>query len=217
MASYAVRRFVAWLARNADGAIALALAIVIGVVGVLPEEVVSSAATGELVHSVTLILLALIGASVLRDRTRSEQQFTHLERLITQANPRHGHALDDADDESLEVQFADLARRLEGTFDELAELEAAMKARAAVARRLAAEAEANRREADSSREVAARRKEEADAFNVLLAQQIDVVAQRVEKRGQGTQRRYMLYGVILGAAVAVLLDVTKHYWAFWMM
>ncbi|MFI7148360.1 hypothetical protein ACIBO2_25900 [Nonomuraea sp. NPDC050022] len=215
MASYALRRFVAWLARNADGVIALALALVVGVIGVLPEEVLPSGTTDGLIQSVTLVLLALIGTAVLRDRFRSDQQFADLESLITRLNPRHGRALGDAD-ESLEIQFADLACRLEGTFDELAELEAAMKARAAVARRLAAEAETNRREADSSREIAARRKEEADAFDVLLARQVDAVAQRVEKRGQGTQRRYMLYGVILGAAAAVLLDATKHYWAFWM-
>jgi len=215
MASYALRRFVAWLARNADGAIALGLAIVVGVIGVLPDEVLPSGTTDGLIQNVTLVLLALIGTTLLRDRFRAEQQFADLERLITRASPR-GRALGDADDESLETQFADLARRLEGTFDELAELEAAMKARAAVARRLAAEAETNRREADSSREIAARRKEEADAFDVLLARQVDAVAQRVEKRGQGTQRRYMLYGVILGAAAAVLLDATKHYWAFWM-
>ncbi|GAA4038871.1 hypothetical protein [Nonomuraea soli] len=91
-----------------------------------------------------------------------------------------------------------------------------MRARAAVARRLAAEAEENRLEAESSREAAERRREEAEAFELLLQQQIDTVADRVEKRSQGSQRRYLLYGVLAGALATIVLDATKTYWAFWM-
>ncbi|WP_431912924.1 hypothetical protein [Nonomuraea jabiensis] len=180
--------------------VAVAVATMGMAIGELPVEVTESA---------TLMVMGLVGTALLRDRARSSWQLERLEELIHEASPRLRRRSATSEDDSLEQRFNYLADRLEDTFQELEELENAMRARAAVARRLAAEAESNRRDAETSREVAERRQEEAKAFDLLLQSKIDDVAARVEERGKGTQRRYMLYGVILGAAAAVLLDAGR--------
>ncbi|MGW0802839.1 hypothetical protein [Nonomuraea sp. NPDC002799] len=66
----AVRRVTPWAAQNADGAIALVLAIVIGVVGIMPDEVVPTAVQTQLVNAATLVIMALVATALLRDRVR---------------------------------------------------------------------------------------------------------------------------------------------------
>ncbi|MGW4474545.1 hypothetical protein [Nonomuraea sp. NPDC004354] len=205
-----IRRFAAWAAMNADGMIALALAVIVAVLGTTVDKLPPG-----LTESATLLVMALVGTTVLRDRAHLSWRFEQLENLIKEASPTLRRRSVTSEDDDLDQRFHYLAERLEDTFQELEELENAMRARAAMARRLAAEAESNRREAETSREVAERRQEEAKAFDLLLQSKIDDVAERVEKRGQGTQRRYMLYGVVLGATAAILLDASKALWAFW--
>ncbi|GAA3207594.1 hypothetical protein GCM10020216_009240 [Nonomuraea helvata] len=66
----AVKRVVPWAAQNADGAIALLLAIVIGVVGIMPNEIVPTEVQTQLVNAATLVIMALVATALLRDRVR---------------------------------------------------------------------------------------------------------------------------------------------------
>ncbi|MEU0570322.1 hypothetical protein ABZ297_33730 [Nonomuraea sp. NPDC005983] len=69
----ASKRLAAWAAQNADGAIALGLAIVVGVLGVLPDDVFGKDGVDiqrQLVSSSTLVILALVATALLRDRVR---------------------------------------------------------------------------------------------------------------------------------------------------
>jgi hypothetical protein len=61
-----------WVAKNVDGAIALVLAVVVGVLGVLPDEMISPAAESKLISATTLVILALVATALLRDRARQE-------------------------------------------------------------------------------------------------------------------------------------------------
>ncbi|GAA3475208.1 hypothetical protein [Nonomuraea roseola] len=198
-----LRHLAAWFAANADSMIALILAVVIGSLSVLSDALRSSVLEGT-----TLLVVALIATALLRDRARTEMQFQRLEQFMHVSSPQAGVPAV-SDDENLESRFTDLAQRLEGTFAELEELEAAMQARAAMARRLAAEAEMNWMEAEASREMAQLRKEEAEAFDRLLHSKMDVVAEKVDQRGKRTQRRYMLYGVALGFFASIVLDAMR--------
>ncbi|MCA2186136.1 hypothetical protein [Nonomuraea cavernae] len=197
------------MAANIDAVMAVILALGIGMIGILPEEVLGGPEdSSQLISAAGLLALGIVATVILRHQLRVDRRFDHLESLVEEVAPRKSTSIA-SDDESLEVRFKDLALRLEGTFAELADLEAAMHARAAVARRLAAEAETNRLEAESSREAAQLRKEEADAFDRLLGTKIDAVAEKVDQRGRRTQRRYMLAGVAFGLAASVILDVVK--------
>ncbi|WP_240197085.1 hypothetical protein [Nonomuraea lactucae] len=76
------RRTAPWAAKNADGAIALALAIVVGVLGVMPDEVFGpkgAEVQSQLVSAATLLILALVATALLRDRARQAP----VERTIT--------------------------------------------------------------------------------------------------------------------------------------
>ncbi|MBB5779856.1 hypothetical protein AB0K16_02465 [Nonomuraea jabiensis] len=66
----AVKQVAPWAAQNADGAIALVLAIVIGVVGVMPNEIVPDDVQSQLVNAATLVIMALVATALLRDRAR---------------------------------------------------------------------------------------------------------------------------------------------------
>ncbi|HEX4812446.1 MAG TPA: hypothetical protein VFV66_06800 [Nonomuraea sp.] len=66
----AVRRVAPWAVRNADGAIALLLAIVVGVLGIMPDEVVPPEVQTQLVNATTLVIMALVATALLRDRAR---------------------------------------------------------------------------------------------------------------------------------------------------
>lgn len=60
-----------WAARNADVAIALVLAIVVGVLGLLPDGIFPSGdVQQQLVTAATLAVLALVATALLRDRAR---------------------------------------------------------------------------------------------------------------------------------------------------
>jgi hypothetical protein len=61
-----MKRLVIWLANSSDTAIALALALVIGILGVL------STVNSEVVNNATLLVLGLLSTSILRDRWRRE-------------------------------------------------------------------------------------------------------------------------------------------------
>ncbi|MEV0151083.1 MULTISPECIES: hypothetical protein [unclassified Nonomuraea] len=66
-------RVAPWAAQNADGAIALVLAIVVGVLGVMPDEVFGpkgAEVQQQLVSAATLVILALVATALLRDRVR---------------------------------------------------------------------------------------------------------------------------------------------------
>ncbi|MEW9548542.1 hypothetical protein [Nonomuraea sp. NPDC050783] len=78
----AFKRAAPWAARNADGAIALTLAIVVGVLGVMPDEVFGKDGKeiqDQLVSAATLVILALVATALLRDRLRQAP----VERTIT--------------------------------------------------------------------------------------------------------------------------------------
>ncbi|MDF5751242.1 hypothetical protein [Spongiactinospora sp. TRM90649] len=210
MEPHTLRRFARWATLNADGLIALVLALVVGVFGVFADQMPDGIA-----ESATLLVISLMAVTFLRDRAHLSWRLDRIEELATNSSPASRRRPVTTEDEHLDERFTTLANRLEETFQELEELENAMRARAAMARRLAAEAESNRREAETSREVAERRQEEASAFDLLLQSKVDAVAARVDERSKGTQRRYMLYGVALGAGAAILLDATESLWSFW--
>jgi hypothetical protein len=65
-----VKQVAPWAAQNADGAIALVLAIVVGILGILPNEVVPTAVQTQLVNAATLVIMALVATALLRDRVR---------------------------------------------------------------------------------------------------------------------------------------------------
>ncbi|WP_246075234.1 hypothetical protein [Nonomuraea terrae] len=69
----ALMRAAPWAARNADVAIALCLAIVVGVLGIMPDEIFGSEGEDiqrQLVTAATLVILALVATALLRDRAR---------------------------------------------------------------------------------------------------------------------------------------------------
>ncbi|GII54055.1 hypothetical protein Pth03_24440 [Planotetraspora thailandica] len=68
----AVGRSLTWAAKNVDGAIALVLAVVVGVLGVLPDPVIDDDTKRQLISSTTLVILALVATALLRDRVRQE-------------------------------------------------------------------------------------------------------------------------------------------------
>jgi hypothetical protein len=66
----AVGRSATWAVKNIDGAIALILAVAVGVLGVLPDEVISDKIQSQLISGTTLVILALLATALLRDRLR---------------------------------------------------------------------------------------------------------------------------------------------------
>ncbi|ETK36523.1 hypothetical protein [Microbispora sp. ATCC PTA-5024] len=68
----AAGRSLSWAAKNVDGAIALVLAVAVGVLGVLPDSVLNDKVKVQLVSSSTLVVLALVATALLRDRVRQE-------------------------------------------------------------------------------------------------------------------------------------------------
>ncbi|MFC4007477.1 hypothetical protein ACFOY2_09600 [Nonomuraea purpurea] len=75
----ALKRVTPWAAQNADGAIALVLAVVIGVLGIMPNEVVPTEVQTQLVNAATLVIMALVATALLRDRVRQAP----LEKTVT--------------------------------------------------------------------------------------------------------------------------------------
>ncbi|MBF8189213.1 hypothetical protein ITP53_26475 [Nonomuraea sp. K274] len=65
-----MKRLLPWAGQNADGAIALLLAVVIGVLGVMPDTVVPDETQDQLVNAATLVIMALVATALLRDRVR---------------------------------------------------------------------------------------------------------------------------------------------------
>ncbi|MEU7833064.1 MULTISPECIES: hypothetical protein [unclassified Nonomuraea] len=69
----ALKRIAPWAAQNADGAIALGLAIVVGVLGIMPDGIFGKEGDkvqDQLVSAATLVILALVATALLRDRVR---------------------------------------------------------------------------------------------------------------------------------------------------
>lgn len=69
----ALKRIAPWAAQNADGAIALGLAIVVGVLGIMPDNIFGKDGDdvqNQLVSAATLVILALVATALLRDRAR---------------------------------------------------------------------------------------------------------------------------------------------------
>ncbi|WP_327103391.1 hypothetical protein [Nonomuraea glycinis] len=72
----ALKQVAPWAAQNADVAIALALAIVVGVLGIMPEEMFAAdpeqgaKVQAKFVTAATLVILALVATALLRDRAR---------------------------------------------------------------------------------------------------------------------------------------------------
>ncbi|GAA2658454.1 MULTISPECIES: fused MFS transporter/spermidine synthase family protein [Nonomuraea] len=78
----AVKRAAPWAAQNADGAIALTLAIVVGVMGIMPGEMFGPKGDDvqrQVISAATLVILALVATALLRDRVRQAP----VERTIT--------------------------------------------------------------------------------------------------------------------------------------
>lgn len=94
------RRAAPWATKNADGAIALVLAIGVGVLGVLPDKIFGKDGADvqqQLVSAATLLILALVATALLRDRQRQAP----VERTITSGAladlPARLHRLDQID------------------------------------------------------------------------------------------------------------------------
>ncbi|MFI6497678.1 hypothetical protein [Nonomuraea typhae] len=71
----ALKRIAPWAAQNADVAIALGLAIIVGILGIMPDEIFGKGDEGaqvqdQLVSAATLVILALVATALLRDRAR---------------------------------------------------------------------------------------------------------------------------------------------------
>lgn len=69
----ALKRVAPWAVQNADVAIALLLAVVVGVLGILPEDMYGpdgAKVQTQLVSAATLVILALVATALLRDRAR---------------------------------------------------------------------------------------------------------------------------------------------------
>ncbi len=67
-----VGKFVAWVGKNADGVIALLLAVFIAFLGLTASDQILGQPKGELISGVTLLVLGLLTAAILRDRWRQE-------------------------------------------------------------------------------------------------------------------------------------------------
>ncbi|MET8159470.1 hypothetical protein ABZT47_24135 [Sphaerisporangium sp. NPDC005289] len=65
-------RFVAWVGKNADGVIALVLAVFIAFLGLTASDEIMGQPKSELISGVTLLVLGLLTAAILRDRWRQE-------------------------------------------------------------------------------------------------------------------------------------------------
>jgi hypothetical protein len=101
-------RFAVWLAKNADAAIALIIAVVVAVLGL------SSVGTNsDVVASATLLVLGLLAASILRDRVRSAP---------VEAEVRHASAILNALPDRLDrmAEFEQLVARTRLALDESA-------------------------------------------------------------------------------------------------
>ncbi|MEW9531417.1 hypothetical protein [Microbispora sp. NPDC049125] len=92
----AVGRALAWAAKNIDGAIALVLAVTVGVLGVLPDTVVPDKVQSQLVSGTTLVILALVATALLRDRVRQEpvEEAMHASSAVLSQLPERLHRLD---------------------------------------------------------------------------------------------------------------------------
>ncbi|WP_308163935.1 hypothetical protein [Nonomuraea sediminis] len=64
----ALKRVAPWAGQNADGAIALLLAVVVGAVGLIPN--VDREVQDQLVNAGSLLVMALVATALLRDRAR---------------------------------------------------------------------------------------------------------------------------------------------------
>ncbi|RCG33071.1 hypothetical protein DQ384_01070 [Sphaerisporangium album] len=65
-------KFVGWLGKNADGVIALLLAVFIAFLGLASGDRVLGQDKSDLINGVTLLVLGLLTAAILRDRWRQE-------------------------------------------------------------------------------------------------------------------------------------------------
>ena len=78
-----IARFGAWLGKNADGFIALLLAVGIGVVGLLDDSSPTASKRTSVIESGTLLVLALLATAILRDRWRQEPVETAIRESFT--------------------------------------------------------------------------------------------------------------------------------------
>ncbi len=73
----AVGQSLAWAAKNVDGAIALVLAVAVGVLGVLPDDVIPDKVKSQLVSGTTLVVLALVATARVRGRRAARETAPH--------------------------------------------------------------------------------------------------------------------------------------------
>src|SRR5437868_1328901 len=92
-----LKRFGSWSAQNADVAIALVLAVVLGVLGLMADLLFKDKIPTELISNATLLILALVATALLRDRARqapveatiTSREFTELPRRLGQLDELH--------------------------------------------------------------------------------------------------------------------------------
>ncbi|GII86290.1 hypothetical protein Ssi03_42800 [Sphaerisporangium siamense] len=65
-------KFVAWVGKNADGVVALVLALFIAFLGLTSDDKILGQSKSDLISGVTLLVLGLLTAAILRDRWRQE-------------------------------------------------------------------------------------------------------------------------------------------------
>ncbi|WP_371779271.1 hypothetical protein [Streptosporangium subroseum] len=77
-----IARFGAWLGKNVDGFIALLLAVGVGVVGLLDNQI-DDDLKKQVIEGGTLLVLALLATAILRDRWRQEPVETAIRESFT--------------------------------------------------------------------------------------------------------------------------------------
>ncbi|MFG1947271.1 hypothetical protein [Nonomuraea sp. NPDC048826] len=182
--------FLARPRRNPEAYAAAAVALVGGVVGIVPDEVFGDGGGGAkdtFLSFLAVCVAALITFAVFRVQTRNER---------TAPPPTRLHAADD-----LEEKFTTMARQLSESAATFALLQAEMTARAHAAQELAREAEENRRHAEQSRTYADDQRAALEAVERLVAARAEPIVDAIERRSRRSQVIFLAVGAVLGTVL----------------
>ncbi len=102
-----MKRVTAWLAENADGVIALVLSVAVGILGF--ADIVGS----QDVNAAILLILALVAATVLRDRARDEAAQRQVQGVLANATAALARMPDPGRVEDIEHTIARIRQTLD--------------------------------------------------------------------------------------------------------
>lgn len=102
-----MKRFTAWLVENADGVIALVLSAAMGIIAYL--HIVGS----EEINAAILLILALVAATVLRDRSHAESTDRQLHEVLADASSALARIPDPGRLEQIERTIARISQTLD--------------------------------------------------------------------------------------------------------